>query len=73
MNAGAYGREMKDIVVYTRYMEHDGKIKKINLSEHKFSYRNSIFSEKNDVIILETVIEAKYGNKEEIKSKMEEN
>ena len=27
MNAGAYGREMKDIVVYTRYMEHDGKIK----------------------------------------------
>ena len=72
MNAGAYGREMKDIVVYTRYMEHDGKIKKINLSEHKFSYRNSIFSEKNDVIILETVIEAKYGNKEEIKSKMEE-
>ena len=31
MNAGAYGREMKDIVVYTRYMEHDGKIKKINL------------------------------------------
>jgi len=72
MNAGAYGSQMQDIVVSTRYMEKSGKIKKLNLAEHKFSYRNSVFSEMNDVIILETVLVAKYGNPEEIKSKMNE-
>ena len=71
MNAGAYGKEMKDIVVSTRYMQQDGKIKKINLEEHNFSYRNSIFSVL-DVIILETTIEVKFGNKEEIKNKIDE-
>ena len=36
MNAGAYGSEMKDIVVKSRYMTLDGKIKTLNLEEHKF-------------------------------------
>lgn len=72
MNAGAYGSQMQDIVISTRYMERDGKIKKLNLDEHKFSYRNSIFAEMQDVIILETVIEAKYGNAKDIKLKMDE-
>lgn len=71
MNAGAYGKEMKDIVVSTKYMQKDGKIKKINLDEHNFSYRNSIFSS-IDVIILETVIEVEYGKQEEIKEKIDE-
>lgn len=72
MNAGAYGSQMQDIVISTRYMERDGKIKKLNLDEHKFSYRNSIFAEMQDVIILETVIEAKYGDAKDIKLKMDE-
>lgn len=72
MNAGAYGREMKDIVVSTRYMEKNGKIKKLNLDGHEFSYRNSIFSKMDDVIIIETTIQAGYGNKEEIKTKVDE-
>lgn len=71
MNAGAYGKEMKDIVVSTKYMQTDGKIKKINLEEHKFSYRNSIFSEL-DVVILETVIQVEYGKKDEIQNKINE-
>lgn len=72
MNAGAYGKEMKDIVISTKYMEKDGKIKKLNLAEHEFAYRSSIFSKMNDVIILETVLEARYGNQEEIKEKIDE-
>lgn len=71
MNAGAYGREMKDIVVKTRYMTYDGKIKTLSLEEHKFEYRNSIFSEIQG-IILETTIRAKRGNKEEIEKKIKE-
>lgn len=71
MNAGAYGKEMKDVVISTKYMEKDGKIKKINLEEHKFEYRNSIFS-KLDVIILETTIELQYGEKQKISETINE-
>lgn len=71
MNAGAHGKEMKDIVVKSKYITKDGKIKTISLENHEFEYRNSVFS-KLDVIILETTIKAKRGNKEEIKQKIEE-
>ena len=71
MNAGAYGSEMKDIVVKTRYMTYDGKIKTLDLEEHEFEYRNSIFS-KMDVIIIDTTIKTKKGTKEEIEAKINE-
>ncbi|MBQ7410979.1 MAG: UDP-N-acetylmuramate dehydrogenase [Clostridia bacterium] len=71
MNAGAYGGEMKDLVVKTRYMTYDGKIKTLELSKHEFEYRNSVFS-KMDVIIIDTTIKAKKGSKLEIQEKMDE-
>lgn len=71
MNAGAYGSEMKDIVVKTRYMTYDGKIKTLNLKEHEFEYRNSIFS-RLQCVIIDTTISAKKGNVEEIESKIKE-
>ena len=71
MNAGAYGSEIKDFVLKTRYMTYDGKIKTISLEEHKFEYRNSIFS-KLECIILDTTLKVKKGNRENIKSKIEE-
>lgn len=72
MNAGAYGSEMKDIVVKSRYMTSDGKIKTLNLEEHKFEYRNSIFSKLDDAIIIDTTIKAQKGNKKEIDEKVKE-
>ena len=71
MNAGAYGSEMKDLVVKTRYMTYDGKIKTLDLDAHRFEYRNSIFSNL-EAIIIDTTIKAKKGNKEEIEGKMNE-
>jgi len=71
MNAGAYGSEMKDLVYKTKYMTYDGKIHTLNLEEHKFEYRNSVFS-KIDGVIIETTLVSKRGNKEEIKAKMDE-
>ncbi len=71
MNAGAYGSEMKDILVRSRYMTYDGKIKTLTLDEHKFEYRNSIFSSL-DGIIIDTTIKGKKGIKEEIEEKMQE-
>ena len=71
MNAGAYGSEMKDLVYKTKYMTYDGKIHTLNSEEHKFEYRNSVFS-KIDGVIIETTLVSKRGNKEEIKAKMDE-
>lgn len=71
MNAGAYGTEMKDIVVSTKCMDENCEIIELDLESHKFEYRKSIFSQKN-LIILETNIKLNYGSKVEIKNKMDE-
>lgn len=71
MNAGAYGKEMKDIVLKTRYMTYDGKIKTLDLKDHNFEYRNSIFSKLN-AIIIDTTLKLEKGEKEKIQSKIEE-
>jgi UDP-N-acetylmuramate dehydrogenase len=71
MNAGAYGIEMKDIVVSSTYMDMNGKIYTISNAEHYFEYRNSMFS-KERFIILETCLRLKKGNAKEINQKMQE-
>lgn len=71
MNAGAHGKEMKDIVLETKYIDLNGNIKTIKNAEHQFEYRNSLFS-KEKYIILETTLKLKKGIKENIESKMKE-
>lgn len=71
MNAGAYGGEMKDIVVKTTYMDLEGKIHTIDNSNHHFTYRHSIFFD-TQYVILETILKLAKGNSAEIKSKMDE-
>ena len=72
MNAGAYGVEMKDIVVSTKYFDlNTYEIKTIANNEHNFEYRKSIFQNLNTVI-LETTLKLQKGNQEEIKTKMHE-
>ena len=71
MNAGAYGSEMKDFVVETKYMDYDGNTYVINAEEHEFGYRRSIFSKK-EAIILETKLKLNYGEKEIIDNKINE-
>ena len=72
MNAGAYGSEIREIVKETTFIDFNADIKTISNSEHKFVYRNSIFSKING-IILKTVIELPKGNIKEIENKMKEN
>ena len=71
MNAGAYGKEMQDIVVKTRVMTYDGKIKTLDLKEHDFKYRDSILS-KMQAIVIDTCLRAKKGEKSEIENLMKE-
>ena len=72
MNAGAYGGEFGDIVVSTTYLDENLNVHTISNKEQKFSYRYSIFSETNDIII-STKIKLKRENKNIIKNKMDEN
>ncbi len=69
MNAGAYGREMKDIIIETTYLDENCEIKKINNKEHEFSYRHSIFSDK-PYIILSSKLKLIQDDKNKIKEKM---
>lgn len=71
MNAGAYGKEIKDINISTICMDYDGKIFELSNKEQEFEYRSSIFNKK-DYIILETKLKLEYGKKEAIKKKMDE-
>ena len=71
MNAGAYGKEMKDMVVSTKCMNREGKIFELSNEEQKFEYRSSIFNQK-EYIILETKLKLEKGNKENIEQKMKE-
>lgn len=71
MNAGAYGREAKDIIVETTILDCDGNIKNIVGKDHKFEYRNSIFTNMK-AVILDTKLKLNYGKKSEIIKLMEQ-
>lgn len=71
MNAGAYGSEIKNILISTTYLDEKYNIKEIKNEEHDFSYRKSIF-ERKKWIILESTFKVEKGNKEEIKQKRQE-
>lgn len=69
MNAGAYDGEMKDVVTETEYMDENGDIHSVSGDAHDFSYRHSVFSEKNWVI-LSVKMELTPKDKDEIFEKM---
>ena len=71
MNAGAYGKEMKDIIVETKCMDLSGNIVVFKNEEQKLVYRGSIFKDAK-YIILETKLKLTYGNVAEIEEKMKQ-
>lgn len=71
MNAGAHGKEMKDVVKTVTYMDRDGEIYKIQNEQAQFEYRNSLFAHK-DYIILEVEMQLEKGDTDEIQEKMTE-
>lgn len=72
MNAGAYGKEFKDIVLETTALDKNGQVIKLNNSEQKFEYRSSIFKNK-EYVILETKLQLeKVQDSSKIKEKMDE-
>lgn len=71
MNAGAYGGEMKDILISATVLTQDGQIKEIDAKDLDLSYRHSCIPDKGYI-----VVEAKYGlkngEKTQIKAQMDE-
>lgn len=71
MNAGAHGKEMKDVVKNVTCIDYFGNEKVFNNQEMKFEYRRSILKEEK-YIVTEVEIELEKGKTEEIKAKMDE-
>lgn len=71
MNAGAYGGEMKDVLVEATVMDQEGKIFTIPVEELKLGYRTSIVKTAG-YTVLEAVISLKEGNQEEIRAIMKD-
>ena len=67
MNAGAYGGEMKDVVKEIEYIDENSQFKTISVTDETFSYRHSVFTNTNSVI-LKATFELKRSNQEEIKN-----
>ncbi len=72
MNAGAYGGEMKDVILSARYIDGEsGEIFEKEISELNLTYRHSFFSDRND-ILLSAKMRLNPSNSEEISAKMRE-
>ena len=71
MNAGAYGGELKDVLVSVKAITPEGDICEFSNEEMELGYRTSRFLDKN-YIILEATIRLSEGNQEEIENKMSE-
>ena len=71
MNAGAYGSEIKDVIVEATVVDDHNEIKVLSKDELKLSYRKSIVQTQGYVVV-EALFAFKPGKKEEILQKMNE-
>lgn len=71
MNAGAYGGEMKDIIVSVQVLTQEGQMCWREAGEMDFGYRHSAVADNGD-IVLSARIELTPGDREAIRGRMEE-
>ena len=71
MNAGAYGGEMKDVLVSVRYLTAEGTVEELPASQLDLGYRHSVF-ETNGGCILAATVRLAPGDPDAIAAKMNE-
>lgn len=71
MNAGAYGGEMKDVLTSVLVLTPEGEFRTLSAEELELGYRTSVIARKN-YIVLEAVIALDYGDRDQVRAKMEE-
>lgn len=72
MNAGAYGGQIQDIVIRTQYLDESGILHTVEGKEHAFGYRQSIFKDHPDWIILSSEMKLYQTDPTEIRAHMED-
>ena len=71
MNAGAFDGEMKQAIAETLCIDREGRFITLHGDEHNFSYRHSRMQDE-DLICLKVKLKLNKGDKETIRSKMNE-
>lgn len=71
MNAGAYGGEMKDVLVSCNHIDSDGNLGSIEGADLNLGYRHSVYSD-NGYIVTSALLKLKKGDKNEIKKAMDD-
>jgi len=71
MNAGAYGREMKDVIQSTTVYRPNSGVITLKGDEHGYSYRRSRFAESGEIIV-SSVLKLEAGETEAIRAKIAE-
>lgn len=71
MNAGAYGGEMKDVLIEAQVINEQGEILTLSKDELKLGYRSSLVSQKG-YVVLSAKIGLEAGDTNAIRSRMEE-
>jgi len=69
MNAGCYGREIKDILVEATALDGEGKRHKLDLPHMRYAYRSSGVPE--DFIFVEAALSGEAGEPSEIRARMD--
>ena len=80
-NSGAHGMHISDVLYYVDYMTFDGKLHRKQIHRDDFSYRNTPFSNRKDIIIYEagfrltpiTQTSEARKRKDEVKAKRKQN
>ena len=72
MNAGAYGGEVSQVLLESTYYDpNGGKVHTINNTEHHYGYRESIYRDQPERVILSARFGLVSADKNEIKQKMD--
>ncbi len=71
MNAGAYGGELKDIIVSAKVIDDEGVIRELSADELELGYRTSIVARSN-MIVLEAILRLRKGELDTIRKNISE-
>lgn len=69
MNAGAYGGQIADTLVSSRYVDEEG-VHTLSAEEHHLSYRHSAYADHPDWVCVEATFRLTPGDREQIEAEM---
>lgn len=71
MNAGAYGGEMKDVIIEVKYLDESGEVCTVSGENCDFGYRHSCFTD-TQKIILSAKMKLSHDDPDEIRTRINE-